>query len=313
MRFTGSVHDETVPVPAQDVGVGILSLDLVISTGNDNLVGGGNAGDNCDVTLNLAPSSGGGPPAPISLTNVNQGQTWDGWSKNTVSVPIPAGGLHGGDITSVNLHTGFGGGDNWNVQRVQLMATIDPASLLKATITEPTASVYSHDASVVLQFGAMDTGGPGLATVVASLDGSATIAGSPISSGQTLFFLTELSLGTHTFTVVATDAWGNSASKTVSFSVIVTSSSIENDVPQLVADGDIAANLERSLLAKLDAAAAAIARGDCLTAANIYQAFINEVQAQEGKKISTTAAQILIDDAQYLINEAQSCGCACLQ
>jgi hypothetical protein len=125
--------------------------------------------------------------------------------------------------------------------------------------------------------------------------------------------LTALSLGNHTFTVLATDAWGDTASKSVTFSIIVTSSSIKDDVNQLVGSGDIAANLERSLLAKLDAAAAAIARGDCITAADIYGAFINEVQAQSGKKISAAAAAILVGDAQYLINEALSCGCACLQ
>jgi hypothetical protein len=44
-----------------------------------------------------------------------------------------------------------------------------------------------------------------------------------------------------------------------------------------------------------------LARGQCGTADNIYQAFIHEVQAQSGKGISATAASILIADAQYLI------------
>jgi len=51
----------------------------------------------------------------------------------------------------------------------------------------------------------------------------------------------------------------------------------------------------------LNAAAAARARGNCSTAANLYQAFIQEVQALSGKKINPTAAQIMILDAQYLI------------
>ena len=57
-----------------------------------------------------------------------------------------------------------------------------------------------------------------------------------------------------------------------------------------------------SLLAKLDAAAAAArARGQCSTAANLYQAFIKELQAQSSKGVDPTAAQIMIADAQYLI------------
>jgi hypothetical protein len=39
----------------------------------------------------------------------------------------------------------------------------------------------------------------------------------------------------------------------------------------------------------------------CATAANIYQAFINELQAQSGKGVSASAAAIMIADAQYLI------------
>jgi hypothetical protein len=44
-----------------------------------------------------------------------------------VRIPLPAGGLRGGDVRSVRLHTGFGGGmggDNWNVQRIVLKATL---------------------------------------------------------------------------------------------------------------------------------------------------------------------------------------------
>jgi hypothetical protein len=68
----------------------------------------------------------------------------------------------------------------------------------------------------------------------------------------------------------------------------VTADSIKADVYQFVSSGDIKGELANSLLAKLDAAAAALARGQCGTADNIYQAFIHEVQAQSGKGISAT-------------------------
>jgi hypothetical protein len=41
---------------------------------------------------------------------------------------------------------------------------------------------------------------------------------------------------------------------------------------------------------QLDAAAAARARGQCSTAANLYQAFINELLAQSGKGVDPAAA-----------------------
>ena len=58
---------------------------------------------------------------------MNHGQTWANWTDHDVSIPLPASGLKGGEVASVDLHTGFGGGmggDNWNVQRVQLKATL---------------------------------------------------------------------------------------------------------------------------------------------------------------------------------------------
>jgi hypothetical protein len=100
----------------------VQALSLVVSTGNDDLRGGSNAQDDCDATVTL--NSG----ATIYVPNINGWQTWPGWSINTVSIPVPAG-LQGGDIKSVSLHTGFGGGidgDNWNVERVQLLATLLP-------------------------------------------------------------------------------------------------------------------------------------------------------------------------------------------
>lgn len=121
IRFTGSVHDLVVPVPAQDQGKTATALDLIISTGNDDLRGGGSPGDNCDVVIGLSTGRS------IVVNNVNHGQSWNNWTDHTVSIPIPAGGLKGGDVRSVKLHTGFGGGiggDNWNVQRIQLKATL---------------------------------------------------------------------------------------------------------------------------------------------------------------------------------------------
>jgi hypothetical protein len=121
IRFTGQRHDLTLPVAAQDVGQEVSALNLTISTGNDNLRGGSNPGDNCDVTVQL--SSG----QSIVLKNVNAGGEWANWTDHTVAIPLPPGGIRGGDIQAVVLHTGFGGGisgDNWNVQQVILQATL---------------------------------------------------------------------------------------------------------------------------------------------------------------------------------------------
>ena len=121
VRFTGSVHDLSRPVSPQDVGESVERLNLVISTGNDDLRGGSSPSDNCDVTVTL--TSGG----TIEVKNANGGQHWENWTDHTVSIPLPAAGLKGGEVKSVDLHTAFGGGiggDNWNVNRIELLATL---------------------------------------------------------------------------------------------------------------------------------------------------------------------------------------------
>jgi hypothetical protein len=91
IRFTGDLHDLVEPIEAQDIGQQVTELDLIISTGNDDLRGGGNAGDDCDVTIEVA--NGG----TITLNNVNGGGTWAGWTIHTVRIPLPSGGLRGGE------------------------------------------------------------------------------------------------------------------------------------------------------------------------------------------------------------------------
>jgi hypothetical protein len=98
------------------------------------------------------------------------------------------------------------------------------------------------------------------------------------------------------------DNAGNADASSVTFTIIVTPDSIKDDVTQFLAAGKIKNNGEaNSLLKKLDAAAKARAGGDCNSAANIYGAFINELNAQSGKGVDATAAAIMIADAQYLI------------
>jgi len=168
------------------------------------------------------------------------------------------------------------------------------------TIVQPTASAYTHSASLTLDYSAAD-GGSGVATVIPTLDGATTLAGHGLASGQQIKLLTELPLGQHTFEVAAADNVGNVAAPTVTFSIIVTADSIKDDVSEFAATGDIASNRTQSLLAKLRAAAADRARGNCNAAANVYSAFEHEVQAQRGKSVSASAAAILIGDADYLI------------
>jgi hypothetical protein len=169
-------------------------------------------------------------------------------------------------------------------------------------ISQPAATTYTHSATLTLNYTVDDGAGSGVGIVSPTMDGASTLAGHGLSSGQAIHLLTELSLGPHTFTVNAQDHVGNAGSRSVTFTIIVTPQSIIDDVNQLVASGDIAQNGQTPLLASLDAAAKQFAVPNCSAAVDIYRAFISKVQAQSGKKITASAAAIMIADAQYLIN-----------
>jgi hypothetical protein len=84
--------------------------------------------------------------------------------------------------------------------------------------------------------------------------------------------------------------------------VLITPDSIRADVTSALASGAISnAGIANSLLAELNAAQDARSRGQCSVAANVYQAFINEVNAQSGKAIAPATATQLVIEAQFLI------------
>ncbi len=171
------------------------------------------------------------------------------------------------------------------------------------TINQPAATTYTHSQTLVLDYTVTDGAGSGVASFTPLMDGSATVAGHGLSSGQSIWLLLEMSLGSHIFSIDAVDNLGNSSSASVTFTIIVTPDSIKDDVTLLYAAGYITKQgTVNSLLAKLDAAKAARERGECATAASIYEAFIDDVMAQSGKSIDPLAAAALIGDAQYLID-----------
>src|SRR5262249_29294372 len=120
-------------------------------------------------------------------------------------------------------------------------------------IAQPAASSYTHSSTLTLSYTVDDGAGSGVASFVPLLDGATTLAGHGLASGQAINLLTELPLGPHTFTIgSATDHVGNVSTQSVTFTIVVTASSIQSDVSQLVASGAITdANWAKSLQAKL--------------------------------------------------------------
>ncbi|KAB7743246.1 hypothetical protein GA707_14125 [Nostocoides sp. F2B08] len=111
--------------------------------------------------------------------------------------------------------------------------------------------------------------------------------------------LLDLALGEHTLTVTATDEHGNSAEESVSFTVESDPETLRATVERLADDGVITnAGVLKALLSQIDAAMAAVDRGDRATAVNILGALHNTVDAQSGNKIPAEAAELLHGDIE---------------
>ena len=313
--FAAAIDAGKIPIPLTDP-----QLEMLDTTTTTPSLGEVDFTFNTDVT----------PPTTVAA--VNPPPTVFGWNNTSVNVSLTAQDNPGGsgvqslsfgatgaqpiaattvlgssqvlNITTPGVTTiSFFATDNQNnVEAVKTVVVRIDEIAPTITITQPAATTYTHSSTLTLNYSVIDTGGSGVDTFTATMDGSPTLAGHGLASGQAISLLTELPLGSHTFAVAATDKAANSSSAALTFEIIVTADSIKQDVTQLLGAGMIKnAGIANSLTAKLNAAAAARAKGNCATAANIYNAFINEVQAQTGKGIDPTAAAILIADAQYLI------------
>ena len=163
------------------------------------------------------------------------------------------------------------------------------------TITTPSEMSYGHHEILTIDFSVTDSVS-GVYSSMASLDGT------PVSNGDLINLLT-LSLGEHTFAVQAEDTAGNVSQETVTFQVVSTFESLAGAVNAMVLDGSITKlGVAKGLLVKISAAESAAGRGRINAAKNILKAFIQLVNAQEGKSIEEAAANLLITDALFIID-----------
>ena len=177
-----------------------------------------------------------------------------------------------------------------NVSRSEVVFTVVDRVPPEIVVHSPRAESYGHADIVPIDVDVTDAKS-GVDRVVITLDGSPVVDGSDLD-------LLDLSLGTHTLLVVATDRSGNEATRSVTFEVEATIGSLIAAVERFVDDGAIAdSGTARSLLRKLDAARAAVARGADEAAHNQLRAFVNEVRALPSTLMSVDAATLLITDA----------------
>jgi hypothetical protein len=175
--------------------------------------------------------------------------------------------------------------------------TVAPA----VTINMPAAQSYLHPNFMTLDFSAVDGAGgtsPSLAAPSGVKSIEATLDNTPVANGQKVD-LYALTLGSHNLMVTATDYYGNPATQVVTFDIIANVQSLKASIARFYAEGTISkADVSKGLLDKLVAAEKSTSIG---ARNNALKAFINLVEAQKGKAITTGTADLLITDAKWVI------------
>jgi len=111
----------------------------------------------------------------------------------------------------------------------------------------------------------------------------------------------DFSLGATIVTCTATDESGNSNSDSFTVTLVVSTTTFDGIVNKIQSMG-LHHGIENSLVSKINSASSAFEDGNNNAAINKLGAFINHVNAQDGKKITAQQADLLRDCAQVLID-----------
>jgi hypothetical protein len=200
-----------------------------------------------------------------------------------------------------------------NIEETKNMTIKIDKTMPTIEVTSPReGGSYKFSKPITIIFEAID-GTSGLANVTATLD-SLPVQNDSVHS--------HLSLGNHTLAVGAVDFAGNTATNTVTFSVVKqiggegdddedegephTQTILITDLINTIQNGSIKnQGIAQSLVAKLLACQQKIDQGQNKTAINILNAFKNHVRAQWGRHIPSRLAEYLIAQADDLIQELE--------
>ena len=282
-------------------GIGTCPADQVFSVDGATSVSGtavDNAGNSANSNFLLVRIDKTNPTITVSAATADTTVYTSGtWTNQTVTVHFTCADP-GSDVASCPANQVFsvdgvtasasgtatdnaGNGANAGFGPIQIDKTSPTIS-----ITSPVANAqYQNTNTLNIAWTAGDTLS-GVASQAGTLDGN------PITNGQSvnLFFL---SLAAHTVVVRTTDGAGNTNIASAAFSVIVTASSMMDSVAQELASGGIDnAGIANSLLGKL---------GSNPTR-NSINAFLNELNSQNGKHVTAQAYAVLQAAALYLLN-----------
>jgi hypothetical protein len=180
---------------------------------------------------------------------------------------------------------------------------LDTAAPVTTGNDPPFGQVFGTDDVSAVSYSLSDGPlGSGIASSSSTLDGWLTETGvTPVANGAVLDMYL-LYPGTRTVTVSATDHLGQASVSTHTFEIQPTPESMLNNLARAAGAGLIRnQGLTNALRSKLEAAAAAAARGQCTTAQNVLNAFLHHMEAQRGQGVDAETADRFIAYARDLL------------
>jgi hypothetical protein len=243
------------------------------------------------LSLNFADAGSGVSQVAFSADGGATWQVVDAGNPAFEAVALPA--TDGTYAVTVQV-TDSAGNVATFVQQVRLDTT-GPA------IVDPYLSslIYDVGQTITFSFGVSDPDNVGW--ISSTMDGN-SVTSSYVSSQIVVSISVDgLGAGTPVLVVTAKDNLGNTSSVSVTFQVHATAQGLINAFNDGVAQGKITGN-QTAQMNKLQAAQAAMQRGDRTSTRQALNAFINQVQAQSGKSIDAGYAALLISWANDLIS-----------
>lgn len=180
---------------------------------------------------------------------------------------------------------------------------LDTTAPVTTCNSPPFGLSYESDDLITIDFTVSDGAlGSGVALTTASIDGNPYAAG-PVAVGAGMAVdAADYLPGTRTVLVTSTDALGTSGTTACTFEIHATVESLGANLQRAHDSGLIAGDgLYNALLVKLQAAEAAKARGSIGAELNVLGAFVNLLEAQDGKAVDPVVAWQLIAYAEDLI------------
>jgi len=193
--------------------------------------------------------------------------------------------ITGGETTEINMDTA---GVTLTCEATSAGGTASESVILKRDATPPVVTIITPGDGDEYEIGE---------AVDVDWEASDALSGLANAEGDIIDTSTA---GTKTFTVTATDMAGNETTVTHTYDVLTPPWTIERLIAK-VKSLNLHKGTEKSLIAKLNAAAKSLDKGRDNAAVNQLSAFVNKVEAQSGKKIGGADANDLMAAAEEII------------